>query len=592
MSAITTDRHLHDLAQEYITAEELSRQRAADVRLAVAKLSIALSGQAEPEKVTLAMLVDAQLRFEVWLGTCGAADGTVAQLRSRVRMLLTWAASTYPSLRSVLDPRFRETEQLVEKASQQVPGSSSVLRKFFRAAIDLPELSALSDAGADVCEAVYERLSRDITMWKTEYTRLCRALGYLQAEGDLPQFTIPVKPYQYSATVVHYTDSHFPNQAIAIALGDYDAKASDQALSASVWPHKAVKIKTKRMTIDAVEHYVSILTALGDDLQGLPPEEAFQESRILRYARNEIEVRNMSPRTAQTRVTSIITFVNRMFELPKIPLSRFFDREEMEPKRDKLKKLTSLDDHLALVKEVQRAIRSTKHPGKRLSLETLELLLYLNVFIPVRRTNLLSIRLDRHLIRKTPTGIWEIRFSAEETKGRGPLVYEVAEPLRRHIERYLRTTRRKILKRKESPYLFPTRTGRMNKGSAPLRHLKEIDGTFRCVRREDTKNFHITRDMVTHTSIRCLPNGAFIATKILGHRSPVTTKGHYFSNHGRSELLVDHRDMARILEKPSLAPEDYDTLVAQIAHNPHDQRRFAKAIDAMATTQEVAGEST
>ncbi len=573
------------LPRAYLTEMNYQGQRAADVRLSIRKLSVALSGQEDFDRLTLGHLQNADRRFAEWLGSQNFTQGTASQHRSRVERFLSWGMMKYPSLKRILDARVGAVEYLLNKAKEVRPVWTHVLRRFFLAAEALESHEALADHGPDICEAVFEELKGDVKGWKPAYNRLCKALTYLQEEGDLPPFEIPSKSYQIKGMVIHYGDPRFSNPAVAQALSTYDKMASDASLSAVVWPHPVTADSTRKRTIEAVEHYLSQLASHIENLETMSPEQVFESAKMMRYVADELEVRRLAPLTVEGRIQCLQSFAKRMFGIERVPMLEFFNAEDLEPRRDKQQRATSLDDHFRLIKTVNSRAKSHPHKQARLRLELLEMVMYLNAWIPVRKGNLLGIRLDSHLVRDTPTGIWEIHFPGKETKGGEPLVYEVSDELQARLALYIRTTRRKILKSKPSPYLFPTSTGHRNNGSTLFVHLKDIDQQFRDVTRMNAKSFHIIRDIITETCISRLSNGVFIASKVLGHKSPKTTVEAYFGTHGRSQLIVETRDVTRILEKGCLAQDDYQILASLVAQNPDNLRRFRKAIESLSASK-------
>jgi integrase len=85
---------------------------------------------------------------------------------------------------------------------------------------------------------------------------------------------------------------------------------------------------------------------------------------------------------------------------------------------------------------------------------------------PMRRSNLASLRLDRHLVRPGgPLSAWLIEIPPEEVKNEVPLLYELSQRVTTVVNRHIRDFR-PMRAQPGNPYLFPV--GSTHKSPAVL----------------------------------------------------------------------------------------------------------------------------
>ena len=139
----------------------------------------------------------------------------------------------------------------------------------------------------------------------------------------------------------------------------------------------------------------------------------------------------------------------------------------------------------------------------------------------LRAANLASMEIDRHL--RCLGDLWLLVFEGGETKNGDPLELPLPEELHQPLERYLAHWRPVLLGRSVSTRLWISAYGR------PIRP----DNLHFIVTRTTKKrlgvsiNPHLLRScLATETAIRD-PDGAGLATPMLGHRVGATTDKHY-----------------------------------------------------------------
>jgi integrase len=145
------------------------------------------------------------------------------------------------------------------------------------------------------------------------------------------------------------------------------------------------------------------------------------------------------------------------------------------------------------------------------------------LFLPLRRMNLLQLRLDTNLRRPSPNAfINEIFIPAHMVKNRATIRWPVDVKSARVLEIYLRKFRH-LLAKDGNDYLFPG-IGDSHRDDAEFgdqlskRVARELGAEFNC---------HLVRHFAVVRYLRKNPGAYEIAANILGHKSPETTRKFY-----------------------------------------------------------------
>jgi integrase len=145
------------------------------------------------------------------------------------------------------------------------------------------------------------------------------------------------------------------------------------------------------------------------------------------------------------------------------------------------------------------------------------------LMLPLRRANLLQLRLDVHLIRPAGGGfITEIFIPAKMVKNRVPIHWPVGRESARLLDIYIKR-HRPLLAPEGNAFLFPG-IGDRHRDEAEFastlseRVEREIGAEFNC---------HLARHFAVVRYLRANPGAYEIAAQILGHKNPETTRRFY-----------------------------------------------------------------
>ena len=145
------------------------------------------------------------------------------------------------------------------------------------------------------------------------------------------------------------------------------------------------------------------------------------------------------------------------------------------------------------------------------------------LMLPLRRANLLQLRLDVHLRRPAGGGfIAEIFIPAKMVKNRVPIHWPVERDSARLLDVYIRKYR-PLLAQEGNEFLFPG-IGDRHRDEAEFasalseRVEREIGAEFNC---------HLARHFAVVRYLRANPGAYEIAAQILGHKNPETTRRSY-----------------------------------------------------------------
>jgi len=157
-----------------------------------------------------------------------------------------------------------------------------------------------------------------------------------------------------------------------------------------------------------------------------------------------------------------------------------------------------------------RAGQETSHKACLMRERAIALAILL--YCPIRRGNLVSLELDRHLQRPGDGKVYLV-FPKDEVKNRQQLEFELPPQIAKMIERHI-SLRSPRLCAPSTPYLFPKRDG-----SRPMQAEQLADSLKLCLKRElglDV-NMHLFRHFAAHLLLKSAPGNYEAARRLLGH---------------------------------------------------------------------------
>lgn len=180
----------------------------------------------------------------------------------------------------------------------------------------------------------------------------------------------------------------------------------------------------------------------------------------------------------------------------------------------------------------QEVEKDKKRPIKRRALlAQIAAAIALLQIIPVRRRNIHSIELDKHLLARGKK--LYIVFEEHETKTEEPIDFEVPDTVKELIAWYVRDYRPHLL-RSETKALFPGE-GSKPKGAGTLaQQVKKIIHDYLGL----TFNLHLFRHAGTKIFLDVRPGQYGIPQRVLGHRSSDTTLSVYAGTETKSAGLA------------------------------------------------------
>ncbi|MDT8333183.1 site-specific integrase [Roseomonas gilardii] len=218
--------------------------------------------------------------------------------------------------------------------------------------------------------------------------------------------------------------------------------------------------------------------------------------------------------------------------------------------RERIRALTQPAAYARLLHEPARLMQLAKGqglaPAEAARQARLAAMLEILTICPMRLSNLLGLRLDRHLRYLDHRGrrLTHLVIAGHEVKNGEPIEWPVPEESARLIERYIRSYR-PGLAGADNPYLFP------GTGDGPLsatafsnhlkRHLWEVTGV--------EVNPHLMRSFAAWLHLRHHPEAIDEVRRILGHRSAETTMRHYILFEKEAAALRYDRNVLRLREE-------------------------------------------
>ena len=167
------------------------------------------------------------------------------------------------------------------------------------------------------------------------------------------------------------------------------------------------------------------------------------------------------------------------------------------------------------------------------------LIIALLAIAPMRRRNLASLTLDRHLVRAGRT--WSMLLSADETKGKEELEYPLSQKVSRALDRYLETFRPAICGSDRHHGLWASPKGVQVTGNALY------DAVCRRTRTEfgRSMNLHLFRDAAFSFLAFYAPDQVRAGRDLLGHKHLKTGEEFYSC----AQTVLASQLVAEILEK-------------------------------------------
>ena len=261
-------------------------------------------------------------------------------------------------------------------------------------------------------------------------------------------------------------------------------------------------------------------------VSGLAPEEAasvrqrdIRTSGLVNIAETLRQLARFHFRLPEAEVAQIGTWVGMVKPCQQMSMS--------EKNRRRLGALVQPEAYARLLVLPRRMMWQAGQPGQRPRAAAL-LGMYaaameiLTIF-PIRRVNLASLRLDRHLRRESEGGpVCEIFISGEEVKNGEMLQCPVPPASAELLERYLRTFR-PALAEPDNPFLFPGGGQRARSAHDLAVGLKEIVEPEIGV----AFNLHMMRHLAVYRFLKACPGQHEVARRLLGHRKTETTRAFY-----------------------------------------------------------------
>lgn len=203
-------------------------------------------------------------------------------------------------------------------------------------------------------------------------------------------------------------------------------------------------------------------------------------------------------------------------------------RRSAKPKIHKASRLVPASDIYQFgISQMDTVVRATKQRGVFKAVGFRDgLMIALLAARPIRRSNLVSIRIDHHLLRLNNR--WKLSFEAAEMKNRRPMEIALPDQLSVYLERYLNDWRPLLLRHHQSDRLWITQFGLPMSGDSAYVRITKL--TKRAFGR--SLNPHLFRDCVATSIAIEDPDHIEIGMTMLGHSSSKTMEKHY--NHATS----------------------------------------------------------
>jgi integrase len=428
-------------------------------------------------------------------------------------------------------------------------------------------------------------LQRDT--WMAYYSNLVRGLRLLQDHALLPQFEIyQIKP----AATYRVLRDQWPNEALKTAAQFfYDHACLASFTHHEQWPWDPVKPQTRDSTLQVVEQFVGFLMnhypGGGLDISTMTPDEIFSRQHLTTFRAFNVARNGDQPNRGLTSIFEcLVTFCHRALQLDLRRFDLLYDPNT--PARLLPNKERTLAQWLAIRSAVQQDLRGQLSLRKRLSLQRFEMFLHLLIATLGRAGALVQVHLN-HLV-------WEgnylfLLIPPEHQKNkrfvqphweRIPLTADVVDCLTRYREQVLPA----LLKGQTSPYLFPQfppRKGHVHRNTTN-ELLKDYDQKANGVARQDATSCHRIRKTATLTMVRHQDKqGAFMASRALGHTSTQVTRKSYLNSTG-AKIVMDDWHIRELLAQRPLTDRNLRDALEILRKDPTEWNMLRQGLDDLA----------
>ena len=293
-------------------------------------------------------------------------------------------------------------------------------------------------------------------------------------------------------------------------------------------------------------HYLTTIDALTDDVV---PSQRINQAILEGYV-DWLGAQSLSSVTIASRVSDLHEAIRIMEPGTDLSLLRELVatlRAREVPRRNKHARLvhpqTALDaalSHLDSIEEIQLAndkIRACRYRD-----------LLIVAFLatrPIRLKNLAQLAIGRSIERRDTT--YACQFTAEDTKERQPLSFELPELLTPYLDRYIGQFRPLLLDGRASDRLWiAIRRGPMAAQTIYC-HVCDLTGTLLGRR----INPHLFRDIVATAVAVDHPDNVLVSARLLNNTSLKTTDKHYI----QSQVIDAQRVLLEVVEQRQRSPQ-------------------------------------
>ncbi len=217
------------------------------------------------------------------------------------------------------------------------------------------------------------------------------------------------------------------------------------------------------------------------------------------------------------------------------------NRDRLRPFDDPAKVQALLGLPARLREEVDRGLlpgnRATVRAGLALAIELL-------IVTAVRRQNLASIELEKHLVKVG--GRWHLIFEDHEVKNSKVLEFILPQRTVELLEWYLQKHRRDLVDG-ETAALFPGRNGQTKRGNTLARQIPKLVRDYTGL----TVNVHLFRQIAAKLYLDVRPGGYEVMRRVLGHKKLSTTTNSYCGTESAAAALhFDDVVLGRLASAP------------------------------------------
>ncbi|MBT4499062.1 MAG: site-specific integrase [Gemmatimonadetes bacterium] len=418
--------------------------------------------------------------------------------------------------------------------------------------------------------------------WRQGYSTTRRGLRKLQQAGLLEDFPLYYLTRFYEAYSIPWQE--IPHAEIRQQAATYHRVACDESAFAER-TGRTVTTYTRNNNLTSLRRFIGFLIHTQQlDVATMDIDVLFSRPNLKAFAAFLIE-RREGKVTEGTKIT--IGYLRHisglLLGIPEERFKRLFDADKIELSR-KADRVPTLDEYHALMEGLRQA--ALKPENKRMSqqqgaLARLHCMLVILAACPLRARTLCQMRLEDNLYKDPITGVWWLRFSAEDAKQKRPFQCPLPEETYPVIEHFIERIHPLILQGKETRFLFPTMSGRPVDRGFFDHSLAYWDHQIRGVPLEKTITPHRVRDMASHTCVVYLPDkGGLVASTLLQHASIKTLDEYYLGEGARTAIQRNER-LYRWVSKKEMGREEVRKVVDELRRDKHEWRRFKKALVAI-----------